>query len=142
MFVSEIVLRKYFLEQKLRGIENYILSLKNQGSSDKGELYSKAMQLQFDLLSKIRSHDMLLDELNRETFVQVGEASISVYEVMLLIKTLRRKIDTLDAVANAAASGFIDIHSIYKEKDALVEEYIVLKLKIQESDNITEWTKD
>jgi hypothetical protein len=142
MRVSEIVLRKDFLEQKLRGIENYILSLKNQGSSDKGELYSKAMQLQFDLLSKIRSHKILLDNINRETIIVVGEKELSVYEAVYILKTLKRKIDTLDAVASASAEGYIDIHSIYRQKDSLVEEYIMLKTRIQESDIITEWNKD
>lgn len=142
MFVSEIVLRKQFLEQKLRSIENYILSLKDIGSSNKSELYGKAMQLQFDLLSKIRSHNILLDMINKDTFVTIGDSELSIYEVIYILKTLKRKIDTLDAVANASAQGFIDIHGILSQKDELVNEYIALKVKVQQSDSITEWNGD
>lgn len=142
MLISEIVLRKEFLEQKLVSIAEYIQSLKDIGFRDKGDMYNKALKLQFDLLSKLRSHKVLLDRLNKDTYISVNDEEITVYEAIYLLKTLLYKIETLNVVTEGAAQGFLDLEKILLQKEALIEEYILLRTKVNISDLNTVWNND
>lgn len=139
MFLSEIVLRKRYLEYKLDTINSYIENLSGTNLSTTSDLLTNAISYKFDLLSKIRSHNILISNLNKETFITVGDVELSVFEALYLLKTLENKLDTFTTLLKSEAAASIDIRAIFNKNDSLFEEYQNIYLTVLQSDLITKW---
>jgi hypothetical protein len=141
MIIKEIILRKDFLENKLDVVDSYIGSLGTATIEIKSELYTKAINVKFDLLSKIRSHHILLDNLNKDTILTIDGTEISVYEASHLLDTLQEKMTTFTEVIKGDISKSLDVFTLLEKLDVLFEEYINIYLAIASSDISTDWEK-
>lgn len=139
MLIQEILSRKIYLEKKLNDIDNYINKLSNLEIQDKGSLYNKALELKFDLLSKIRSHKVLLNDESRKTLIDIGGKSISVYEAVKIRDTLYKQLITLDDIITNGDFTSVDIFKLLDHRDSIFEEYELLNNAIKTSDATTEW---
>lgn len=139
MHVREILLRRTFLVNKLEEIDSVLSSIHLTEIGNKGELYTKLINAKFDLLSKIRSHTILLDSLNNSTLVEVEGTTLSVYEALHLLKTLDKKIDTFSYLIKEGALNSLNIFDLILKKDKLLEEYINIYLAVLSSDIKTNW---
>lgn len=139
MLVQEIVTRKNYLKFKLIDISNYIDKLETLNLVRKGDLYNKALSEKFELLSKIRSHDVLLERLNKNTTVVVGTEELSVCDAVALLKTLDEKIKTYDGVISHGDLVTVDFFTLINQRDDLFEEYILLYNSIKLSDSTQDW---
>ena len=139
MLIQEILSRKIYLEKKLNDIDNYINKLSTLEVQDKGSLYNKALELKFDLLSKIRSHKVLLNDESRKTLIDIGGKSISVYEAVKIRDTLYKQLITLDDIITNGDFTSVDIFKLLDHRDSIFEEYELLNNAIKTSDATTEW---
>jgi len=141
MYLSEIVLRKRYLEYKLDTIDKYIHNICNMctNTNTSTDLLTGAISYKFDLLSKIRSHNVLISNLNKETFINVSGVELSVFEAMHLLKTLESKLDTFTKLIKSEAASSLDALTIFSKNDILFDEYQNIYLTVLQSDLITKW---
>lgn len=139
MFLSEIVLRKRYLEYKLQTVDVYINNLSNTTSNNASDLLTNAISYKFELLSKLRSHNILICNLNKETFINVSGIELSVFEAMYLLKTLENKLETFTNLIKSEAAATIDIVAVFSKNDSLFDEYQNIYLTVLQSDLITKW---
>lgn len=138
MTVREILLRRKILCNKLKEVDKVIKTLKDMSSENKDTLYTKLINYKFDLLSKIRSHTILLDKLNNDTNIKINGTELSVYEALHLLKTFSHKIATFSSII-IDDSKSLNMFDLIDKKDKLLEEYINIYLAVQESDINTVW---
>ena len=139
MLINEIISRKKYLSNKLIDIDNYILKLLDTNIEEKTSIYNKAIEIKFSLLSKIRSHEVLLHDQNAANTIMIGTSEISVYEGVKLRDTLGLKIKTLDILITQGDFNVINIFSLMEQRDSLFEEFVILNTIIAKSDITEEW---
>ena len=93
----------------------------------------------FDLLNKIRNYNLILAKLNTETSATLEEVTLTINELLQLLKTAEDKINTLSTVISDGSCDVLDIFSLMDKKDQLVEEYINIYKALQTSDIETVW---
>ena len=142
MLVQEVKARKEYLQSKLLDITTYIGKLESLNIINKGELYNKALNDKFNLLNKIRSHDILLDKINKDTIIFVGNDEISVYDAVAILKTVDEKIITYSDIISNGDLSSVDFFTLLKQRDDLFEEYIVLYNAIKSSDALKDWNQN
>jgi len=139
MNVREILLRRTFLLKKLDEIDKVLSEVVHIDSEQRKVLYTKLINIKFELLSKIRSHSILLDTLNNETVVLIDGTELSVYEALHLLNTLEQKINTFSSIITTDASKSLNIFDLMDMKDKLLEEYLNIYLAVLRSDIDTIW---
>jgi len=142
MIISEILTRKRFLSKKLLDLNNYIFLLSDLSVQGKSDLYNKAIEEKFVLLSKIQSHEVLLQEQNMINTVSIAGNDLTVYDAVKLRDTLAEKIKTLDVIIDSGDFKVINIFSLIKQRDLLFEEYVIFKTSILKRDIEIEWEKE
>ncbi len=142
MTIKEILSRKIYLDNKLLDIDNYIEVLSTLDIKDKADLYNKAIEEKFALLSKIQSHDVLIHEQNNFNKIKIGINELSVYDAVKLRNTLQDKISTFDSIIRSGDFKVVSVFNLMTQRDSLFEEHIVLKNAIEKSDSVTEWQKE
>lgn len=142
MTIKEILSRKIHLDKKLKDLNRYIEALSDLDVQNKSDLYNKAIEEKFALLSKIQSHTVLLQGQNIDNIISIGDNKLSVYDAVQLRNTLQIKIETLDSIISHGDFRVINIFSILQQRDSLFEEFLVLSLAIKKSDIETVWEKD
>ncbi len=139
MEVREILLRRTFLVKKLEEVDKVLSNINNLELDNKQSIYTKLINIKFELLSKIRSHTILLDNLNNETIINIDGTEISVYEALHLLDTLEHKINTFSSIILNDSSKTFDVFDIFNKKDVLLDEYINIYLAVLRSDLKTVW---
>ena len=139
MEVREILLRRTFLVKKLEEVDKVLSKINTLEIDNKQSIYSKLINTKFELLSKIRSHTILLDSLNNETIINIDGTKISVYEALHLLDTLEHKINTFSSIILEDSSKTFDVFDIFNKKDVLLDEYINIYLAVLKSDLQTSW---
>ncbi len=138
MKVKELLIRKKFLANKLSDLEIYLNTLLSVDREDKAALYSKVINYKFKLLSEIRQYKIILDNLNRSTIIVVDDVELSVYEVLLLLSTLKEKIDTFSLIIREDKSASLDVFSLLEKREVLTEEYSSIYFALINSDVVTD----
>lgn len=142
MLVIEILKRKQFLDKKLKDLDHYIEALSEVKIADKASMYNKIIDRKFKLLSKIRSHNNLLDRLNESTTVTLGKNSVTVSEAIQLRDTLDYQIKTLDFLITKGDYTVVDVLALIDQRDAFFEEFVILDCAIANSDSTFDWDSD
>ena len=139
MEVREILLRRQQLVDKLSEVDVILTNIKDIDVDNRKNLYSKLINIKFELLSKIRSHSILLDSLNNETTINIDGTDLSVYEALHLLNTLKQKIETFSSIIIDDSAQTLDIFDLFNKKDKLLEEYTNIYLAVLRSDLQTVW---
>ena len=138
MLIGEIVVRKNNIKRKINELKNYIdrISDSTVESPVKGALYTKSIGDLFELYSKLQNHTALLDSENAKNKIQIKkDLEMSVLDAVHVRKTTGSKIEIYDRlISNGDVE--ISIKDLMYNREALLEEYILLDSKIKESD----WT--
>lgn len=142
MLLQEVIARKEYLDLKLVDVESYIDKLEDLNIQGKGDLYNKVITEKFTLLNKIRSHEVLIDDLYRTNYVTIGESEINLYESKALLDTLIEKIETFDNIIDKGDMQCLDLFSLLKQRDSLFEEYIILYNTVKVSEASVNWVKE
>jgi hypothetical protein len=87
----------------------------------------------FDLLDKYQDYSIMLEKINIENKIVIGESEINVANAIKLRNTIKGKIDVLSDSINGSDYS-IDVFDLMAKRDTLTEEHILINKTITISD--------
>jgi hypothetical protein len=135
MVLAEVLIEKFNLEKRIKQLERFLYRMSNVSA----EQTDKAVKKLLELLDKHRSHLILLNRINNETEVTIGDSAVSLANAVLIIKTMEKKIELLDdLIDNCNENSVLDIFNLMEQRDKLLEECTLI------SNNVTalEWSTE
>ena len=126
MVLAEILIETKSLEKRINQLMVYI----NSVSSRNSETTDRAMKKLLSLLDKHRSHLILLNKINNETEISVGDSQLSLANAIIILKTINSKIAMLDSLIDNEDCA-LDIIDLMEQRDKLLEEYTVISKEIK-----------
>jgi hypothetical protein len=143
MTVHEILVRKRYLDSKLATINKYINSINTSTLHNADQLLTDIIKDKFDIISKLRSHRIILDKLNNNTKINIDGIELSIYEALHLLDSLKLKMATFSNILESnVATTSIDVLGILNKNDSLFEEYQKVYIAVRLSDTTTSWEKE
>jgi hypothetical protein len=128
MLLAEVLIEKQNLEAKIQQLENYIYRV--YGSS--AEQTDKATNKFLELTDKYRSHLILINRVNNEVELTIGDSKVNLANAVLIIKTIKKKIDLLDNLIETADSETVmDTFNLIEQRDKLLEEYDLISNEVK-----------
>ena len=137
MLVGELVVRRNNIKRKIEELKEYITALSSETGIEpvnKGALYSKAINDLFELYTQLQTHTALLDSENLKSVLNIKKGTeITVADAVHVRKTVMAKLSIYDELIenNDLALSIVDLMD---KRDKVLEEYIILDAKINESD--------
>jgi len=139
MFLHEIEERKKHIELKIKYVDLYLQRLVNLQTNNKEAQYNRALDYKFSLLSKLRSHNILIQNLYETTTLTIGDSTITLYEAQQLLSTVENKLKTVESIINKDDFLIVDFFKFIENYDSLIEEYILLYSSIKKCITGKEW---
>lgn len=126
MVLAEILIETRSLKKRIDQLMVYI----NSVSSRDSDITDRAIKKLLSLLDKHRSHLILLNRVNNEVTVSVGDSQLSLANAIIILETVGRKIAVLDALIETK-EVVLDIVDVMEQRDKLLEEYTAISKEIQ-----------
>ncbi len=130
MVLAEIIIEARNIKQKIKQLESYLDKI-TVNNADKIDLATKRL---IDLFDKYRSHLILINTMNNDVKMVVGDSELSIANTLLIVKTMKRKIDLLNNLVDTK-EDFLDVFKLMDQRDKLLVEYIAITNKLK----YTEW---
>lgn len=137
MLVSELLIRKKNIKNRIKELKNYITRASTDKNFDNsGVTYTKILSILFDLIERYQNYSVVLSKINYPTMIKVGTSEVSVENAVKIRNTIEDKIKLIsDLIIN---DNTIDIFNLIKQRESLIEEHIILIIGIRHSDWSTE----
>jgi hypothetical protein len=136
MFIGELLVRKNGIKEKISELRSFIQNL-TDSPIDNADLHSDALSMLFDLLDKYQDYSIMLEKVNIENKIVIGESEINVANAIKLRNTIKGKIDVLSDSINGSDYS-IDVFDLMSKRDTLTEEHILINKTI----TISDWAID
>jgi hypothetical protein len=130
MVLAEVIIEAQNIKQKIGQLKSYLDKI-TVDNADKIDLATKRL---IDLFDKYRSHLILINTINNDVKMVVGDSEISIANTLLIIKTMKSKIDLLNNVIETK-DNFLDVFDLMDKRDKLLVEYTTISNKLK----YTEW---
>ena len=117
MVLAEVLIEMENLRQKIRQLEDYLHRTAGQNAT----LADQATTKLLDLLDKHRSHLILVNKINNDMEVAIGDQKVSLANAILITKTMRRKVDLLNSLIEM--DSVLDVFDLIEQRDKLLLEY-------------------
>jgi hypothetical protein len=126
MVLAEIIIEAQNIKQKIKQLESYLdkITITN---TDKIDLATKRL---IDLFDKYRSHLILINTINNDVKMVVGDSELSIANTFLIVRTMKKKIDLLNNLIDTK-EDFLDIFELMDKRDILLVEYTTLTNKLK-----------
>lgn len=132
MVLAEVIIESRNIKQKIKQLESYLDKITED--SEKVDLATTKL---IDLFDKYRSHLILINTINNDVKMVVGDSEVSLANTLLIINTMKRKINLLDNLINTK-NNFLDVFDLMGKRDKLLIEYTTISNKLK----YTEWITD
>ena len=129
MVLAEVIIESRNIKQKIKQLESYLDKITED--SDKVDLATAKL---IDLFDKYRSHLILINTINNDVKMVVGDSEVSIANTLLIINTMKRKINLLDNLIDTKYS-FLDVFDLMDKRDKILVEYTTILNKLR----YTEW---
>jgi len=129
MVLAEVIIESRNIKQKIKQLESYLDKITED--SDKVDLATKKL---IDLFDKYRSHLILINTINNDVKMVVGDSKVSIANTLLIINTMKLKIALLDNLIKTK-DNFLDVFKLIDQRDQLYKEYSSISNKLK----YTEW---
>lgn len=129
MVLAEILIETRNLKKKINQLMIYIDRISSRDSVITDQATTKLL----GLLDKHRSHLILLNKVNNSVEVTVGESTLSLANAIIILKTVKKKIDILDSLIDKE-DCVMDVMNVIENRDKLLEEYTVISKEIQQQE--------
>ena len=126
MVLAEILIETKNLKQKIDQLLNCLDKVAARDSVITDQATTKLL----GLLDKYRSHLILINRVNNETNIMVAESKLSLANAIIILKTVRKKIDILNSLIEKDDCT-LDIINLINNRDKLLEEYTAISKEIQ-----------
>lgn len=133
MVLAEIIIEAQNIKQKIEQLESYLDKI-TVDNADKIDLATKRL---IDLFDKYRSHLILINTINNDVKMVVGDSEVSIANTLLIVKTMKRKIDLLNNLIDTK-EGFLDVFKLMDQRDKLLIEYTTIMNKLKYIEWVTE----
>jgi len=121
MVLAEVLIEKDNLKTKIKQLEDYLFRIAIVDSKFADRATGKLL----DLIDKYRSHLILINKVNNETNVSIGGSNVSLANAILIVKTMKRKIDLIDDLIESE-NVVLDIFDLMDQRDKLLDEYTTI----------------
>ena len=132
MVLAEVIIESRNIKQKIKQLESYLDKITED--SEKVDLATTKL---IDLFDKYRSHLILINTINNDVKMVVGDSEVSLANTLLIINTIKRKINLLDNLIDKK-NNFLDVFDLMDKRDKLLIEYTTISNKLK----YTEWITD
>jgi len=132
MVLAEIIIEAQNIKQKIEQLESYLDKITVE-NTDKIDLATKRL---IDLFDKYRSHLILINTINNDVKMVVGDSELSIANTLLIIRTMKRKIDLLNNLIETK-DNFLDVFSLMDQRDKLLVEYTTILNKLKHTEWVT-----
>jgi len=126
MVLAEILIETKNLEKRIDQLMNYV----NSASSSSSDATDRAIKKLLSLLDKHRSHLILINRVNNEVTVSVGDSQLSLANAIIILNTINEKISMLDSLIESD-NCVLDIVDVMEQRDKLLDEYTAISKEIQ-----------
>ena len=130
MVLAEIIIETQNIKQKIGQLKSYLDKI-TVDNADKIDLATKRL---IDLFDKYRSHLILINTMNNDVKMVVGDSELSIANTLLIVETMKRKIDLLNNLIDTK-ENFLDVFKLIDKRDKLLVEYTAITNKLK----YTEW---
>ena len=134
MLVSELLLKKAYLEDKVKELKSSIANLARlEAYKGKAEQYKALLEELFVCIDTLNTYKIILDRHNSSTKIKSEPKDIELATAIRLMKALENKLDTLTDVIN---SGDPNINTLVfmGQRENLLDEYLALVKLVKQSD--------
>jgi len=107
MVLAEVLIEMRNLKHKINQLRDYLFKIADNNAT----LADTATIKLLDLLDKHRSHLILINEINNSTEVSIGGSTVSLANAIIIIKTIKCKIDLLNSLVETEES-VLDVFSL------------------------------
>jgi len=129
MVLAEVIIESRNIKQKIKQLESYLDKITED--SDKVDLATAKL---IDLFDKYRSHLILINTINNDVKMVVGDSEVSIANTLLIINTMKQKIALLDNLIETK-DNFLDVFELMDKRDQLHKECSSISNKLR----YTEW---
>ena len=119
--IAEVLIEMRNLKYKINQLRDYLLRIADNNAT----LADTATIKLLDLLDKHRSHLILINEINNSTEVSIGGSTVSLANAIIIIKTIKCKINLLNSLVETEES-VLDVFSLMEQRNKLLEEYTTI----------------
>lgn len=126
MVLAEVLIEKQNIKNKIKQLKNYLDRAATISTESANEATSKLL----DLIDKYRSHLILINKINNSTEVKIGDSKVSLANAILIIDTIKRKVDLLNSLIDNEES-VLHVFSLMNNRDRLFAEYTVISNELK-----------
>jgi len=128
MVLAEVLIEKNILDEKIKEMRRYLFRM----VSVSAEEADKATKRLIELIDKHRSYLILINKVNNNIEVTIGDSKISLANALLISQTMDRKIDLLNELINDCdGDTVLSIFSLIAQRDKLLDEYILISNQLE-----------
>jgi hypothetical protein len=132
MVLAEIIIEARNIKQKIEQLESYLDKI-TIANVDKIDIATKRL---IDLFDKYRSHLILINTINNDVKMVVGDSELSIANTLLIVKTMKKKIDLLNNLIDTK-EDFLDVFELMDKRDVLLVEHTTLTNKLKYMEWVT-----
>lgn len=137
MVLAEILIEMNNLKKRISQLKFYIEKVSSHDSKSTDSAITKLL----GLLDKYRSHLILINRINNETNVSIGESKLSLANAILILKTIENKIKLLDGLIENE-NCVLDVLNTIEQRDKLLDEYTAIYKEIKHQEWSVEIDKE
>jgi hypothetical protein len=126
MYLGEMINEMQHLEFKITQLEQLFFKVAKSDSDKANEIIKKL----FDHIDKYRSHLIILNKLNNEKEITIGDSKINLANAVLLKKTLKHKIELLNKLI-VDDTSYTDVQSLIENRDKFHLEYKTIATELE-----------
>jgi hypothetical protein len=121
MVLAEVLVEMSNLKQKIEQLEDHLYRTASQDTEAANMATSKLL----NLLDKHRSYLILINKVNNDTEVSIGDQKVSLANAILITKTIYRKVDLLNSLIEGNQNQ-LDVFDLMEQRDKLLDEYTTI----------------
>jgi len=133
MVLAEIIIEAQNIKQKIGQLKSYLDKI-TVDNTDKIDLATKRL---IDLFDKYRSHLILINTINNDVKMVVGDSELSIANTLLIAETMKRKINLLNSLIDTK-EDFLDVFKLMDQRDKLLVEYTTITNRLKYIEWVTE----
>lgn len=134
MTVDQLLNNKFYLKIELEELETHLHNKIAYGRMTDDEINAVIAKL-LDLREEYQRLQILLDQSNASTMIQIGSKEISVGVAIRMRETTKYRIELLSKLLT---KGLVTGLPVLDQKNNLIREYVLLSNKIETSGRETE----
>ncbi len=133
MLVSELLLKKSYLEDKVSELKRFLLQVDSSDYKTNSDLYNDILNELFVSIEKLRSYNIVLDKHGFETIITVGTSEVTLNAAVRLLNSLEEKLAVMTDIINSGNVNINMLDFIY-QREKVIEEYLLVVKAIKQSD--------